>query len=70
MDGGGGGCEDDTGGSGGAAARLLSATLIAGGRDQQRPRQPMLAVASGDKTWAERWGLHNDLVLFNPAPIT
>jgi galactarate dehydratase len=30
----------------------------------------MLAVASGDKTWAERWGLHNDLVLFNPAPIT
>lgn len=30
----------------------------------------MLAVASGEKTWAERWGLHNDLVLFNPAPIT
>lgn len=30
----------------------------------------MLAVASGDKTWAERWGLHNDLVLFNPAPVT
>ncbi len=30
----------------------------------------MLAVASGDKTWAEQWGLHNDLVLFNPAPIT
>jgi galactarate dehydratase len=29
-----------------------------------------LAVASGQKTWAERWGLHNDLVLFNPAPIT
>jgi len=27
-------------------------------------------VASGDKTWAEQWGLHNDLVLFNPAPIT
>jgi galactarate dehydratase len=30
----------------------------------------LLAVASGEKTWAERWGLHNDLVLFNPAPIT
>lgn len=30
----------------------------------------MLAVASGEKTWAERWGLHNDLVLFNPAPVT
>jgi galactarate dehydratase len=30
----------------------------------------MLAVASGEKTWAERWQLHNDLVLFNPAPIT
>jgi len=32
--------------------------------------QRMLAVASGEKTWAERWGLHNDLVLFNPAPVT
>jgi galactarate dehydratase len=30
----------------------------------------MLAVASGRKTWAEHWGLKNDLVLFNPAPIT
>jgi galactarate dehydratase len=30
----------------------------------------MLAVASGEKTWAEKWGLHNDLVLFNPAPVT
>jgi galactarate dehydratase len=30
----------------------------------------MLAVASGERTWAEKWGLHNDLVLFNPAPIT
>ncbi len=30
----------------------------------------MLAVASGEKTWAEKWGLHNDLVLFNPAPLT
>ena len=31
----------------------------------------MLEVASGRKqTWADRWGLHNDLALFNPAPIT
>jgi galactarate dehydratase len=31
----------------------------------------MLDVASGrKKTWAERWKLHNALVLFNPAPIT
>ena len=30
----------------------------------------MLAVASGRKTWAEQWQLHNALVLFNPAPVT
>jgi len=30
----------------------------------------MLDVASGRKTWAEKWKLHNALVLFNPAPIT
>jgi galactarate dehydratase len=30
----------------------------------------MLATASGRKTWAEQWKLHNSLVLFNPAPIT
>jgi galactarate dehydratase len=31
----------------------------------------ILDVASGRKqTWAERWRLHNALVLFNPAPIT
>lgn len=30
----------------------------------------LLAVASGRKTWAEQWKLHNALVLFNPAPIT
>ena len=31
----------------------------------------LLEVASGrQKTWAERWKLHNALVLFNPAPIT
>jgi galactarate dehydratase len=30
----------------------------------------MLDVASGKKTWAEHWKLHNDLVLFNPAPVT
>jgi galactarate dehydratase len=33
--------------------------------------QLMLDVASGrKKPWAERWKLHNALVLFNPAPIT
>jgi galactarate dehydratase len=30
----------------------------------------LLDVASGHKTWAEHWKLHNALVLFNPAPIT
>ena len=31
----------------------------------------MLEVASGRKqTWAEKWKLHNALVLFNPAPVT
>ncbi len=30
----------------------------------------MLAVASGQRTWAEQWKLHNALVLFNPAPVT
>ena len=31
----------------------------------------MLDVASGRQhTWAERWKLHNALVLFNPAPVT
>jgi galactarate dehydratase len=31
----------------------------------------MLDVASGHKkTWAEHWGLANQLVLFNPAPVT
>jgi len=30
----------------------------------------LLAVASGKKTWAEHWKLHNALTLFNPAPIT
>ncbi|MDK2599558.1 UxaA family hydrolase [Bacillus stercoris] len=31
----------------------------------------ILDVASGRKqTWADRWGLHNDLCLFNPAPVT
>jgi galactarate dehydratase len=32
--------------------------------------QLMLDVASGQRTWAERWKLHNALVLFNPAPVT
>lgn len=31
----------------------------------------LLEVASGrQQTWADRWGLHNEFVLFNPAPIT
>jgi galactarate dehydratase len=31
----------------------------------------VLDVASGRKqTWAEQWGLHNDLALFNPSPLT
>ncbi|PKU21720.1 galactarate dehydratase [Telmatospirillum siberiense] len=31
----------------------------------------ILEVASGrKKTWADNWGLHNALTLFNPAPIT
>ena len=30
----------------------------------------LLQVASGRRTWAEHWKLHNALVLFNPAPIT
>jgi len=33
--------------------------------------QMVLDVASGRKqTWADHWGLHNDLALFNPAPVT
>jgi galactarate dehydratase len=32
--------------------------------------QLLLDVASGRKTWAEKWKLHNALVLFNPAPVT
>jgi len=30
----------------------------------------LLAMASGERTWAERHRLHNALVLFNPAPVT
>ena len=32
--------------------------------------QLLLDVASGRRTWAEHWKLHNALVLFNPAPVT
>jgi galactarate dehydratase len=33
--------------------------------------QLMLDVASGrTQVWADRWGLHNDLTVFNPAPVT
>jgi galactarate dehydratase len=31
----------------------------------------ILDVASGRKqTWADRWGLHNEIALFNPGPVT
>jgi galactarate dehydratase len=31
----------------------------------------ILKVASGtEKTWADRWGLHNEYALFNPGPVT
>jgi galactarate dehydratase len=31
----------------------------------------ILDVASGrKKTWSDQWGLHNEFVLFNPAPVT
>ncbi|WP_263770857.1 galactarate dehydratase [Propionivibrio soli] len=33
--------------------------------------QLILDVASGrKKTWSDRWGLYNDLAIFNPAPVT
>jgi len=33
--------------------------------------QMVLDVASGRKqTWTDRWGLHNELALFNPSPVT
>ena len=33
--------------------------------------QMVLDVASGRKqTWTDYWGLHNDLALFNPSPVT
>ena len=32
--------------------------------------QLLLDVASGQRTWAGHWKLHNALVLFNPAPVT
>ncbi|MGH1479453.1 MAG: galactarate dehydratase [Geminicoccales bacterium] len=32
--------------------------------------ETILAVASGEKTSAERLGLHNQLALFNPGPVT
>jgi galactarate dehydratase len=31
----------------------------------------ILDVASGaSKPWSDKWGLHNALALFNPAPVT
>ena len=49
-------------------ARGLGATIEQVGWELFRL---MLDVASGrKKTWAEQWKLHNQLVLFNPAPVT
>lgn len=31
----------------------------------------ILRVASGEQqTWSDRWGIHNSLAVFNPAPVT
>lgn len=31
----------------------------------------IIEIASGNKkTWADKWGIYNDLALFNPAPVT
>ena len=32
--------------------------------------EQILTVASGEMTWAEKHGIHNSLVLFNPGPVT
>jgi galactarate dehydratase len=53
----------------------LNAGLIADGDESVETMgfklvEKIIAVASGEQTWAERWGLANDLVLFNPAPVT
>lgn len=36
----------------------------------ERVFDQILATASGERTWAERHGIHNALALFNPAPVT
>ena len=36
----------------------------------ERVLDHILAVASGERTWAEKNGTHNSLALFNPAPVT
>jgi galactarate dehydratase len=53
----------------------LNAGLVADGDASveqlgQQLFELLLAVASGRKTWAEQHGLHNEMVLFNPAPVT
>jgi len=54
----------------------VNAGTIASGEETieevgQRIFELILDVASGRKeTWADHWGLHNELALFNPAPIT
>jgi galactarate dehydratase len=50
---------------------LQELTRLAATRETGERSRLMLDVASGRTlTWAERWKLHNALVLFNPAPIT
>lgn len=54
----------------------LDAGTIATGEETleevgQKIFDSILRVASGEeKTWGDRWGITNDITLFNPAPIT
>ena len=36
----------------------------------ERVFERIIATASGERTWAERHGIHNALALFNPGPVT
>ena len=36
----------------------------------ERVFERIVATASGERTWAERHGIHNSLALFNPGPVT
>jgi galactarate dehydratase len=54
----------------------VNAGTIASGEESieqvgQRIFDLILEVASGRKeTWADHWGLHNEIALFNPSPVT